>query len=119
MAKIKVYGAPWCPDFRRVKKFLTEHRARYDWEDIDQDTQAHADVQRLQNGGQTIPTVVFGDGAMMVNPSNHTIAAKLTGRSTAVPASCWSSVAATPAWRRPCSFRSSPTGSTSSSTRRR
>ncbi|MEU8006169.1 FAD-dependent oxidoreductase [Catellatospora sp. NPDC049111] len=76
-AMIRVYGAPWCPDCRRVKKFLTEHRARYDWVDVDQDTEARAEVQRLQDGGQTIPTVVFDDGAMMVNPSNHTIAAKL------------------------------------------
>lgn len=77
MTKITVYGAPWCPDCRRVKKFLTEHRARYDWVDIDQDARARADVQRLQNGGQTIPAVVFDDGAMMVNPPNLAIAGKL------------------------------------------
>ena len=59
MNDVIVYGAPWCPDCRRSKKFLTEHRARYDWVDIDQDERARADVQRLQNGGQTIPAVVF------------------------------------------------------------
>jgi glutaredoxin len=26
MAEITVYGAPWCPDCKRSKKFLAEHR---------------------------------------------------------------------------------------------
>ena len=30
MAELKVYGAPWCPDCRRSKAFLSEHRIDYD-----------------------------------------------------------------------------------------
>ncbi len=37
MAEIRVFGAPWCPDCKRSKKFLAEHRVPYDWIDIDQD----------------------------------------------------------------------------------
>ena len=37
MADVKVYGAPWCPDCKRAKKFLGEQRIAYDWTDIDQD----------------------------------------------------------------------------------
>lgn len=37
MADIKVYGAPWCPDCKRSKKFLAEHRQPYEWIDIDVD----------------------------------------------------------------------------------
>jgi glutaredoxin-related protein len=39
MADIKVYGAPWCPDCKRSKKFLAEHRIPYEWIDIDDDTE--------------------------------------------------------------------------------
>jgi len=35
VAEIVVYGAPWCPDCKRAKKFLAEHRVPYEWVDID------------------------------------------------------------------------------------
>ncbi len=34
---IKVYGAPWCPDCRRSKRFLEAHRFPYEWINIDED----------------------------------------------------------------------------------
>ena len=77
MADVKVYGAPWCPDCRRAKAFLSAHRVAYDWTDIDQDEQALAQVQEIQHGGRTIPTVVFADGDVLVEPSDEELAAKL------------------------------------------
>jgi thioredoxin reductase (NADPH) len=74
---ITVYGAPWCPDCRRAKKFLGEHRVRYDWTDIDQDPDAVQVVEKLQGGGRTIPTVVFSDGSRLVDPTNEQLAQKL------------------------------------------
>src|SRR6266567_2543003 len=35
MADIEVYGATWCPDCRRAKKFLTEQRVPFEWFDIE------------------------------------------------------------------------------------
>jgi thioredoxin reductase (NADPH) len=78
MERLKVYGAPWCPDCRRAKKFLGEHRVPYDWSDIDQDPEGLQEVQRLQNGGRTIPTIVFGDGSILLEPSNDELARKLS-----------------------------------------
>jgi thioredoxin reductase (NADPH) len=51
VADIVVYGAPWCPDGKRAKKFLVEHRVHFDWVDIDQNPDGLAYVERLQNGG--------------------------------------------------------------------
>jgi len=34
-AKVTVYGAYWCPDCRRAKKFLGEHFVPYKWVDIE------------------------------------------------------------------------------------
>lgn len=42
MTELKVYGAPWCPDCRRSKKFPAEHSVPYDWIDIDRDPLACA-----------------------------------------------------------------------------
>jgi hypothetical protein len=37
---IVIYGAAWCPDARRARRFLDEHKANYRWIDIDEDNQA-------------------------------------------------------------------------------
>ena len=55
MVQITLYGAPWCPDCKRSKQFLAEHRVDYKWVDIDQDPDGLAFVERLQGGGRTIP----------------------------------------------------------------
>jgi len=34
---IKVYGASWCGDCRRAKKFLADQRVSYEWHDIEQE----------------------------------------------------------------------------------
>ena len=35
MEEILVYGASWCPDCRRAKKFLADQRVAYAWHDIE------------------------------------------------------------------------------------
>ena len=53
MADIKVYGAPWCPDCKRSKKFLAEHRVPYEWIDVDQDREGLRFVEEVQRGDRT------------------------------------------------------------------
>jgi thioredoxin reductase (NADPH) len=77
MADIKVYGAPWCPDCKRSKKFLAEHRVPYEWIDIDGDADGLRFVEELQKGGRTIPTIVFPDGSHLLEPSDEDLARKL------------------------------------------
>ena len=75
--KITVYGAPWCPDCRQSKQFLGEQRVRYNWVDIDEDEEGRKRVQELNDGKQIIPTIIFEDGSILVEPSNAELAAKL------------------------------------------
>ena len=75
--KMTVYGAPWCPDCRRAKQFLGEQRVPYDWIDIDLDDEARDYVQRVNDGKQIIPTIVFEDGSLLVEPTNSELALKL------------------------------------------
>ncbi len=74
---IRMFGAPWCPDCQRVKQFLSEQRIAYEWNDIDQDEGARSYVQQVNDGKQIIPTIVFDDGSILVEPSNAELAAKL------------------------------------------
>ncbi len=73
-----VYGALWCPDCRRSKQFLAEHRIPYRWVDIEHEPEAQETVRQLNDGRQIIPTIVFDDGGpILVEPSNAELAARL------------------------------------------
>ena len=75
--QIRLFGTPWCPDCRRSKQFLNEQRVAYEWNDIDQDEDARAYVQEVNNGKPIIPTIVFSDGSVLVEPTNAELADKL------------------------------------------
>lgn len=74
---ITVYGAPWCPDCKRAKQFLGDQRVPYIWVDIDEDEEGRRRVQEVNDGKQIIPTIVFEDGSLLVEPTNAELAAKL------------------------------------------
>lgn len=74
---IIVYGATWCPDCTRAKQFFGEHRIQYRWVDIEQDSEAMTYVEEVNHGIRSIPTIVFPDGAILVEPSNAQLAEKL------------------------------------------
>ena len=74
---ITIYGANWCPDCRRAKKFLGEQQLEYKWVDIEQDPDALAYVEQVNKGKRIIPTIVFGDGSILVEPTNAQLATKL------------------------------------------
>jgi len=75
--QITVYGAYWCPDCRRAKQFLGEQFIPYNWVDIEQDPVAEQLVIEKNNGKRIIPTIVFADGSLLVEPSNAELARKL------------------------------------------
>ncbi len=74
---IRMYGANWCPDCRRAKTFFGEQRVHYDYIDLDLYPDAANEVERINNGMRSIPTIIFPDGTVMVEPSNAEIAQKL------------------------------------------
>jgi thioredoxin reductase (NADPH) len=76
-AELVVYGAPWCPDCKRSKKFLAEHRVPYRWVDIDADRAGLDHVERVQNGGRTIPMIEFPGGERLLEPGNDELARAL------------------------------------------
>lgn len=74
---IIVYSTDWCPDCKRSKKFLAEQRIPYTSIDIETDPEAAKTVEKLNQGRQKIPTIVFADNSILVEPSNAELAAKL------------------------------------------
>jgi thioredoxin reductase (NADPH) len=82
-AGITVYGTHWCPDCRSSKQFLGEHQIPYHWVDIEQDKAGEGLVLQKNQGKRIIPTIVFDDGSVLVEPSNAQLAVKLGLKTTA------------------------------------
>ena len=71
---IVLYGADWCPDCRRSKRFLSEQRIPFTYVDLEATPEATAEVERRNDGKRIIPTIVFGDGSHVAEPSNAELA---------------------------------------------
>lgn len=68
--KIKFYGADWCGDCFRAKKFLTEYEIEFEYIDIDAVPEAAEYVKKVNpQGFQSIPVLKFADGSVMIEPS--------------------------------------------------
>jgi thioredoxin reductase (NADPH) len=74
---IRVYGASWCPDCRRAKRFLGDQRISFEWHDIEVDPDGVRIVQDRNEGNNIIPTIVFPDGSHLSEPSNEELAEKI------------------------------------------
>jgi mycoredoxin len=77
---IVMYGTKWCPDCHRAKKVFEQHETAYTWIDIEEDKEAVALVLKINHGHRVVPTIVFPDGSVLIEPSNQTLAAKLSGK---------------------------------------
>ena len=69
-----LYGANWCGDCRRAKKFLGEQRIHYRWVDITDNDEAITFVEKMNDGKRRIPTLQLADGRVLSNPDNATLA---------------------------------------------
>jgi glutaredoxin-like protein len=75
--KIIMYGADWCRDCRRAKQFFYDYGVDFEWIDTSADKEAEELVKQLNNGKRIIPTIIFQDGSLLVEPSNAQLAEKL------------------------------------------
>lgn len=76
---IKFYGTTWCPTSRRAKKMLEEKGIEFEWINIDEDPNGREFVMQVNNGYRSVPTIVFPDGDILVEPSSNVLAKKLEG----------------------------------------
>ena len=74
---LTVYGASWCPDVKRSRALLDGRGIEYSYVDVEADAAAEARVRDLQGGARRIPTIVWGDGTFLVEPSDDELSARL------------------------------------------
>src|SRR3972149_76398 len=77
MDKILVYGADWCGDCRRTKKFLEDSRIDYEYLDVESDSKLAQEARRL-SGSKSIPVVVLPDTTFLVEPSDEELTRRLS-----------------------------------------
>lgn len=76
-SNIIVYGTNWCWDCHRAKRFLDKNNISYRWINIDEDKNGEDQVLKINKGMRSVPTIVFPDGSILVEPSNTQLASKL------------------------------------------
>lgn len=77
-SQIVVYSVNWCPDCRRAKYFLIRRKIPYLEVDIDNDPTAADFVRKVNRGNRTVPTMIFPDGSLLVEPSNDELAKRFS-----------------------------------------
>lgn len=75
--KIIVYGTSWCGDCFRSHKMLQEAGIDYVDINIDENSEAAEMVIQINKGNRSVPTIVFPDGGILVEPSNMELAKAL------------------------------------------
>ena len=73
---IIMYTTSWCSDCHRAKYFLDTYGSEYTEIDIEDNPDGLDFVERVNDGNRVVPTIVLGDGSMLVEPSLATLASK-------------------------------------------
>jgi mycoredoxin len=76
-SKIKFYATQWCGDCRRAFFLFKRNNIDLVYIDIDEDPEGEKFVKSVNNGNRSVPTIVFPDGSLLVEPNNQEILDKL------------------------------------------
>lgn len=68
---IIIYATDWCPDCHRVRRYFQAHQIPFQWINIDRDPEAEAFVRHVNHGNRSVPTIVFPDGTILVEPTGE------------------------------------------------
>jgi len=77
MSSFTMYSTPWCGYCHRLRGQLDREGITYDVVDIEQQPDAAQIVERVNNGNQTVPTLVYADGTAQTNPSLKQVQEKI------------------------------------------
>lgn len=72
-----MFTTSWCPFCNRLKKLLNEREIPFTEVDVEDDADAAAFVESVNDGNRVVPTVLFADGSTQTNPGASKVVAKL------------------------------------------
>lgn len=71
-----MYVTTWCGDCRMAKRWFDSHDVPYEYINIEEDPRAAEYVMKVNGGMRSVPTIVFPDGSVLVEPGPRELAAK-------------------------------------------
>lgn len=76
--RLIVYGHAYCTMASVLAKELQAHRIEYEWRDlIKGEPRYKEEVRALANGNLSVPTVIFPDGTVLVEPPVRLVLARM------------------------------------------
>ena len=78
-SNVSIYWRPGCPYCLRLRMALGRLGERAEWLNIWEDEEAAAFVRSVNDGNETVPTVVI-DGVALTNPRPAVVKERLTAR---------------------------------------
>jgi mycoredoxin len=72
-----MYTTTWCGDCYRAKRVFARLDVPYTEVNIGHAPEAAEFVMRVNRGARSVPTIVFPDGSILVEPASSTLEAKL------------------------------------------
>jgi len=81
---ITFYGATWCGDCKRSKTYLDEHHIAYTDINIDKVHGAAEIVKKINHGLASIPTIIFPNGEILVEPTNQKLSETIAANKKAL-----------------------------------
>ena len=79
-SQLVMYSVDWCPDCRRAKFFFKRNAISVIEVNVDKDRQGELFVREINSGNRVVPTIIFPDGNIMVEPSAEELEAKFLKR---------------------------------------
>jgi mycoredoxin len=73
---IIIYGTAWCGDCFRARRFFDKNNIAYKWVDVDHDISGEEFVLSINRGMRSVPTILFEDGSILVEPSEAALTQK-------------------------------------------
>lgn len=75
--QIVMYGTTWCGATWRARQIMDRNNVPYQWIDIDRDREGCQYVESVNRGCRSVPTILFPDGSLLVEPSEKQLCQKL------------------------------------------
>jgi mycoredoxin len=74
---VTMYSTTWCGYCQRLKRQMDKEGIEFAEVNIEFDPAAADLVMEVNGGNRTVPTLVFGDGSALTNPSLAQVKAQL------------------------------------------
>lgn len=79
-SQIVIYTTEFCADCYRAKKFFDTHGISYLPVGLEGNPEATEFVMKINKGYRSVPTIIFPDGSVLVEPSWDELKSKIAPR---------------------------------------